>query len=158
MREQAERAADELVQACLDQTRPRPDVWITVGLCPHAPDWLVARASRELAVPYVVLEPQIGAGTSELATVEEKALAKTAVKSAAAVVTTRSCAARDLAALVDDPPGPIHVLPFLDLADSLAASHLRGTWRNELNRQLGLPLNTPCLVAQGPEAPGPGHA
>ena len=155
LRALSEQQADNFAAACREQAIPRPDVWITTGLCPHAPDWLGARVSGLLAVPYVLFEPQIGAGTSELATPEEKASAKNSVKSAAAVVTTRSQVARDLVGLADDPSRLIHVLPFLDLSDALAASHLRNTWRNELNRQLGLPGNTRCFVTDGPQEPGP---
>ena len=155
LRESGSRQAEKLLGSFRADASECPRIWITVGLCPHAPDWVGPRVSRELSIPYVLLEPQVGTGTSELAVAEEKESAKNAVKAADAIVATRSVVTHALATMVPDASRLIHLLPFQDLTSSLAASHLRSAGRNELVTKLNLSGTAACLVTDGPQEPGP---
>ena len=143
-------------------TGPRPvrprRLWVTGGLGPHAPDWVGMRVSRELGVPYVLVEPQIGEGTAANATAEEERSVQDAFQAAAAIVTTRTQSIRSLATRVTDPGRLIRLLPFLDLTPSLSAGQLRDTHRNALVGRRGLPPSSPCLVTDGSQELGPSQA
>ena len=66
------RLADQLLDAYRAASGQAPQIWVTGGLGSHAPDWVGVRVSRELGIPYVLVEPQIGEGTEASATAEEE--------------------------------------------------------------------------------------
>ncbi len=146
LRALGERLAQRLVRRYLSQDRSRrPQIWFTYHLYHKAPDWLGAKVSAALGVPYVVAEasyaPKQARGPWALGH-EAVALALTRTD---AVLALNSKDIPCVRSLLPDPARLLHLKPFLDAA-AYGVNDERASERAALAARYGLDPGVPWLL------------
>lgn len=65
IREQAELECQRLAAVYRETGAPRPSAWLTYHVYYKAPDWLGPRMSRDLGIPYLIVEPSFAPKRAE---------------------------------------------------------------------------------------------
>jgi glycosyltransferase involved in cell wall biosynthesis len=141
--EDDQRLATELEQRF--RQRPpgdRPELWMTEGVGPVAPDGVGPRISSALGIPYVVAEPALPSAAAG----QDVDGFLSRLDPADAVVTTSSAVAEALGPLLAERCRLIRLLPFLDVAPYRDAARIRDHHRSLLSNRLHLPDGSPWLL------------